>query len=903
MKYYTQHKSVYSIKSQLLSSLKAAYKYLALFGLIILPVNCSVEKNTSTTRFYHGLTARYNIYFNGYESFKSGILKVTNGYKDDYAELLKVFEFSDLSSASLCKSDMDQAILKASKLISLKSITARPEIKDKKRSAPAETDLLNRKEYNEWVDDSYLLIGKARFYKREFNEATAVLNYSITEANDPKIRKEASIWLARLFNETGKYADSYRILNEMDIESETSKPVKGMYFTTLADLYIKQKQYSEAIDPLGKALDYVSGKRTKYRLTYLLAQLNELEGNSGNATSLYRKVVKMNPPYDVEFNARINIAGVFDINSGKPDEIRRELEKMLKDSKNTDYQDQIYYSLANLSMKAGDEKEALDLFRKSVSSSSSNQNQKGRSYLALADYFYKKPDFMKAGRYYDSTVYFLDQKHPEYLSLKAKSQNLNEVVSQLLIIQTEDSLQRVAAMPESERNAFISKIIDEITKAEAEGKTSDYADRFNMGQYYENERRFQDNIEQEGKWYFYNQSALTFGRTEFRRRYGDRKLEDNWRRSNKATVSSSQAGGGTEDNKQQAGTDTSKALLDYKKPEFYLKNLPLTDSLLAASNERVAFAYLDAGKAYSEKIGDKVKATESLESLLKRFPSHELVPEALYTLYQINQETNSAVAESYRQRLLERFPSTEYANILSDPDYYKKKLAEMKRAEELYSQAYNEYTGENFTGAVSIIDEALKKYEKNTLAPKFMLLKAYSIARIADERTFKDELNKLIKQWPECEESKKAGEIIAYLNEKMPELKIEEETVIAKELFIADTTGSHVFVLIISDPGFNINLATFDVISYNIDNYTNNNYRTEGTVIDKKYIMIKVSGFVSYSQAMDYYRNFRTTSLIRNPSGSRMFTFIINSANLEALNEDKNPERYLLFFNENYLPE
>ena len=325
--------------------------------------------------------------------------------------------------------------------------------------------------------------------------------------------------------------------------------------------------------------------------------------------------------------------------------------------------------------------------------------------------------------------------------------------------------------------------------------------------------------------------------------------------------------------------------------------------MLTASNERIAFAYLDAGKAYSERIGDQVKATESLESLLKRFPAHELVPEALYILYQINQETNSALAETYRQRLLEKFPSTEYSNILSDPDYYKKKLAEMKRAEELYAQAYNEYTGENFTGAVSIIEEALKKYEKNTLAPKFMLLKAYSIARIADERTFKDELNKLIKQWPQSGESKKAGEIIAFLNEKMPELKIEEETVIAKELFIADTTGSHVFVLIIADPGFNINLATFDVISYNIDNYTNNNYRTEGTVTDKKYIMIKVSGFISYSQAMDYYRNFRTSTLIRNPSGSRMYTFIISSANLEVLNEDKNPERYLLFFNENYLPE
>lgn len=902
MKYYTQLKLVYSIKSQLLSLLKVVYKYLAIIGLILIPVSCSVEKNTGTTRFYHGLTARYNIYFNGYESFKNGILKVNNGYKDDFAELLNVFEFSDPATASMCSSDMDQAIMKASKLISLKSITARPEIKDKRKSTPDETDLLNRKEYNEWVDDSYLLIGKARFYKREFTEATAVLNYSIAEANDPMIRKEAYIWLSRLYNETGRYTDSYRILNEMDIENESSRALKGMYFTTKADLFIKQKNYSEAIEPLGRALDYVSGKRTKYRLTYLLAQLNGIEENLSTATSLYRKVVKMNPPYDVEFNARINIAGVFDINSDKPDEMRRELEKMLRDSKNNDYHDQIYYSLANLSMKAGNEKEALELFRKSASSSSSNQNQKGRSYLALADYFYNKSDFINAGKYYDSTIYFLDQKHPDYQTLKSKSQDLNSVVSQLIIIRTEDSLQKVAAMSESERNALITKIINEISRAETEGSSSDYSDRFNMGQYYENERRFQGNIEQEGKWYFYNQSALTFGRTEFRRRYGDRRLEDNWRRSNKASVSSSQSGNGNEEG-NQAGTDTSQTIVDNKKPEFYLRNLPLTDSLLALSNDRLAEALLGAGKAYAEKINDNARATESLEDLIRRFPSNDLVPEALYTLYRINQTINASTAETYRQRLLERYPSTEYAKILSDPDYHTKKLAAMKMAEQFYNKAYNEYSADNFSEAVSIIDEALEKYEQDILAPKFMLLKAYSIARISDERTFKDELNKLITQWPESEESKKAGELIEYLNEKLPELKIEEETVIAKELFIADTTKAHVFALVITDPAFSINLATFDVISYNIDNYTNNNYRTEGSLIDNKYIFITVSGFSGFTEAMDYHRKFRAETIIRNSSGIQMITFVINDENLNVLNKDKNPERYLIFFEQNYSPE
>ena len=607
----------------------------------MLPVNCSVEKNTGATRLYHGLTAHYNIYFNGNESFKAGLLKISGQYKDDYGDLLKVFEFSDPSVVSVCRSDMETAIQKASKLISLKSITALPQPKNEESEIAA--DLLNRKEYNEWVDDSYLLIGKARFYKHEFTEAEPVFIHCINEANDPMIKKEASVWLSRVYNETGKYSDALRLLNDLDISGKRQKPLKAMYYTTLADNYIKQKKYSEGIEPLKTSLKYLSGKRARYRLTYLLAQLNGLAGNFSEALSLYRDVVRMNPPYDVEFNARINIAGVFDPDTDNPKAIRRELEKMLKNSKNKDFLDQIYFALANLMMKEGNEKEALAYFRKSVSSSSGNRAQKGRSYLALADHYLAKPDFINAGRFYDSTVFFLDEKNPDYLALKTKAQNLGAVVSQLIIIQTEDSLQKVAAMSENERNTFITSIINDIIKAESEGRTSQYADRFNLGQYYENEMRFQENIAQEGKWYFYNQSALTFGRTEFSRRYGDRALEDNWRRANRSSISVMPA----TDNASQANgkeTDTSKAVVDYKKPEFYLLNLPLNDSLLAISNEKIANAYLDAGQAFAERLSDTGRATELLEKLITRYPSHELVPEALYSLYNINLSVNNSIS-------------------------------------------------------------------------------------------------------------------------------------------------------------------------------------------------------------------------------------------------------------------
>ncbi len=879
---------------------RVSYKFLAVLGLLLFLADCSVEKNTGTTRFYQGLTSKYNIYFNGYESFKEGQAKISKGYNDDFSEMLRVFENSDPSTVSLCSSDMEKAIQKASKLISLKSITARPEFDSKKDLSENERKLLEQKEFNEWVDDSYFLIAKARFYKHEFSDAASVFSFCIAEANDPEIRTESSIWLARINSEKGTFIEANRLLNEIEINPSSPKSLKTIYYTALADLFIKQKKYQEAIEPITTSLKYISGKRAKYRLTYLLAQLYEQTGDSGKAISLFTNVVKMNPPYDVEFNARINIAGVFDVNSGNPAEIRKALEKMLKDSKNKDFQDQIYFALGNMSKKEGKENEALDYYTKSASSSSVNQNQKGKSYLALAEYYYSKPDYMKAGRYYDSTIYFLDQKFPDYKQLQTKSQNLNSLIEHLNVIQVEDSLQKVAGMPVNERDALISGIIDKISKAESEGKTSEYADRSNIGQYYENERRFQDNIAQEGKWYFYNQTALTFGRTEFRRRWGERRLEDNWRRSNRNKVSIQQTAAGQDEN-GQALSDTSKAVMDYKKPEFYLKNLPMNDSLLALSNERIATAYFNAGNVFSEKISDNQKAAESYETLLLRFPDNELVPETLYDLYKLYKEGNSQKSEIARQRLLEKYPESEFSRIISDPDYYNKKLAGIRLSEKNYENAYNLYIKENFKEAIAVCDSSTKNSPTDNLSPKFMLLRAYSIARISDERSFKEELNRLIKAWPGTAEGKKASELIAYLNQQMPELKIEEDKEIAAELYIADTTALYSFGVIIMDPEFNVNQASFDVISYNIDNYTNKNYRTEGILVDNKYIKITVSGFADNTQAWEYYNSFKPEKDIRNASGAETMTFLINNENLKKLDVDKNPQRYYLFFNENYL--
>lgn len=887
---------------------KALYKYLTFIVLLFVAASCSVEKNTATTRFYHGLTARYNIYFNGKEHFLAGVSKVNNAYIDDYAQMLNLFEFSDPNTVSACSSDMDAAMVKASKLIKLKSITALPKEKERDRdNIDTDDALLNRKEYNEWVDDAYLLIGKSQFYKHLYDDAYAIFIYCIEQANDDDIKKEAAIWNARVYAEQSDFINANRGINEVELPINASKNLKILYYTTISDIKIKQKLYDEAISPLETALLLTKDKREKYRYSFLLAQLYQEVGNGSKAVQLYRKVVNMSPPYEVQFNAQVNMAAALESGSGDTQSVRRELERMLRDSKNDEYHDQIYYALGNLGLKENNMEEAISYFHKSVAEQSSNTNQKGRSYLALADYFYDKNDLLTAGTYYDSATFFLNQRYHDYQAILSKSNNLNAVVNELRVIQEQDSLQRVASMPESERDALINSIIAKITEAEQAAETSGTSDQYNVGQFYENERRFQDNIEQEGKWYFYNQTALTFGRTEFKRLYGNRALEDNWRRANKTTVSSS---GSTDeensDNQQVGDTETTSTLTsgkvaDNKTKEYYSRNLPLTDTLMAISNNKIAYAYMNAGKAYRERFEDNVTATEYFEKLVERYPQHELMPEALYHLYDINKESNSSKANNYRQQLIQEYPETEYAKILSDPNYFSKKQAESKQSELLYEKAYNYYVSEDFNAAIALCNNVITDYPDDGLAPKFMLLKAYCTARLTDERSYKEELDKLVDKYPGTEEGIRAKEIIAFLNQEIPELQIEEDIEIAQEIYNKNLTENHVVAVIINNPEFNLNQANFDVISHNIDNYTNKNYRTQGQLVDNKYIIITIAGFANYEEAFNYYDVFDVAKAIRNPSLDKIYSFVISDSNLSVLNGDKNPDRYLLYFQENFL--
>ncbi|MDT8400801.1 MAG: tetratricopeptide repeat protein [Bacteroidales bacterium] len=871
-------------------------KVLIMLAIGLMGASCSVEKNTSLSRFYHNLTSNYNIYFNASESYRAGMDRIKEAYKDDYLTLLPVFEYSDDNAAMRATGDMERVIQKVSKLVSLHSMTAKPEMDTNESLSDREKEFYDRKEYNEWVDDSYLLMGKAYLMKNDLNNARITFLHNIRETHDDEMRARSNIWLARTYNEMGNYAEAGRLLTDMRPQA-LDKEIRADYYLSLADMYIRQNRYESAIEPLSAALENLSGKKEKNRPAYILARLYEETGNTEQATKYYKEVLRLNPPYDMEFNAKISQAGVFDVEAGNINDIRKELNKLLRDAKNNEYRDQIYFAHGNLSMREGNTEEAIEYYKKSAAASTSNNNQKGRSYLMLARHYFEQPDYRISQMYYDSAVTFLDRDYPGYDDYYTVSLNLNELTGYLDIISTQDSLQYVASLSSSEIDNIINGIIRKIEEEERQASRAT-DDRYNMGEFYESQRRFRERIDVGGQWYFYNQSALTFGRTEFRSRWGDRELEDNWRRRNKATTG---AISGSMDGSQEEAAGNISPETDIKSKEYYFRNLPLSDSLIAVSDTMIADALYNSARVYYEKFNDNEKANEAYHSFMNRFPGNYRIPETLYKLHRINEKSDSRLAGTYKQQLIDKYPESEYAMILSDPAYLESRIKEEQRAEEIYNEAFREWENGNRERVVDICSRAVGEFTDSDLLPKFMLLKAYAMAPSVSEKILRDELRAISVQYPGTEEAGRASELIAYLDSKVPELKTEEEREIAVRLYDTLSTPPFRFIMILKDETLDMNRMTFDVINYNIDNYTNENYNTRGELVANEYIMIAIGPFEDIRPAMDYYNKFNPQDILRTTGQDEILTFVISSSNYDSFLGDRDPDRYYLFFRENYL--
>jgi len=354
--------------------LRKALKYNFFIIFLFVLTGCSTEKNTTTTRAYHNLISHYNIYFNGIESTKKGLKRAEDMKVDIYSQILPLFYYTDKSISQSISPDMERAAGKATKVITLHSITAKPELK-KGIQTPKQKEFYMQKEFNKWMDENYVMLGISYVYKNEFNLAIETFKHIISDYPHTPSKYTSLIWLSRCYNEIKETKESEKILILLEADEKLPVKMKEDFYTTYTDYYLKQKNYEKAAVMLENALDYCHSKQYKIRYTYILAQIYQESGEMGKAAENFKKVINMNPPYEMTFNAKINLACSFDASKGEGKEIRLLLRKMLKDEKNLDFLDQIYYALGKIAFKENKTEEAIDLFKQSARKSTKNINQ------------------------------------------------------------------------------------------------------------------------------------------------------------------------------------------------------------------------------------------------------------------------------------------------------------------------------------------------------------------------------------------------------------------------------------------------------------------------------------------------------------------------------------------------
>ncbi len=864
--------------------------------------SCKTRKNNMVSRAYHNLTAHYNGYFNARERMNNGAKSLAEGQKDRYDRTLSIFRYSDEQSAKSVFPDMDEAIKKSSVVIQRHSI------------------YVKRKEHCKWIDENWLVIGKCQFYKHDFYTAIESFQYVAAEWKDDPSRYEALIWLAQCYIQLARTPDAGYLLDFMNNDGKLPARHRGLFHAVYADYYLQYKDKDNAINELVKAVATTKNKQSRNRYTYILAQLYQEKGDFEKAFAMYQKVVRGNPDYEMAFNAKINRARSFDVSSPDAASIKKQLNKMLKDGKNADYLDQIYYALAGIAQKENNTDEAIGFLNKSVETSTVNTNQKALSYLNLAEIYFKKPRYKPAQAYYDSTMAILPRDYPDYDAVENMKNSLSKLIKYLNVIASEDSLQGIASLDEKGREAKIDEIIareqeaQERKKAlEEEEKQNEIINKQQEAQFNNQPDRQQQNTynKQSGSsWYFYNQAAISFGYSEFLKKWGQRKLEDNWRRSSKVSGSAGeeetvQTDTLAEDN--QAYMDSISNLKASLRKEAYLKALPVSPEKKAESDVRIIDAYYNLGIIYKEQLLDNTEAAKTFETLLQRYPDNKYKIAVYYNLNRIYLALNdTAKADYYKNIILDKYGDTEYAKIIKNPDYFKEKQNKTAILQVFYENTYKQYLNRQYMDVIERKSMADSLFPGNKLAPKFELLKAMAIGKTQPIEKFVASLNDIVIRYPQDSVKIRAQEILDYINGHKPEgpPPATVDTVKGPEEYVYAVDSIHYFMLLFDGKAVDLNKLKIQVSNYNNEYFSTMGLKITSSMLDPSTPYLLVKEFPSADDALTYFTGLMTDEQVFDGLEQGSFRqFVISNANYAILFKDRDVQRYQVFYGQHYTRE
>ena len=856
---------------------------IALLLVLALFNSCSTKKSTFTHRVYNNLTARDNAYFNGNESFKTGVAELERLHIDDYSKILPIYKLGTPENATTVNSYFDKAFKKASKVITKHSI------------------FIRNKEYVRWIPEGYLLVGKSYFYEREYKLAIQTFEYIIKTYPEYSTKYSAMLWLARTNDQLKQYEKAESTLDfigdKMD-KSQLPKVADKEFPLVYADYHIKQEDYSSAIEYLRSGIDKNKKKTIRSRLRFILAQIYQKNGNTDAATKLYKKVIKMRPPYVMTFNAKINEAMCYNAASGNSKEIKKVLYKMIRDPKNKDYLDQIYYALAEICMKENDTTCAITNYKLSANKSVANKSQKATSYLKLAKIYYKIPDYEQAEAYYDSTMTVLPKDYPDYKNIAATAKVLRTLVKNIRIVEMQDSLQRLSKMPAAEQNKIVDGIITQVILDEQKQQQEAYQKQLELA------NANAGNNQNTGSWYFYNPSQVNAGKADFVKKWGNRKLEDLWRLSNKQA----QADFGS-DEEDTATVDTTKkaTLSDLKDKKYYLKNIPVTADDIKKSNDKIAEALFTIGTIYQNDLKDIPKAIDNYGDLVKRFPDNaNYNMKTYYQLYLIyDGMPDETKRDYYKDLICSKDPDGDYCNTIKDPNYKKITAKAKDAAQSLYEETFDAFNAGLWDTVINKANQAIVKFKTDSsIIAKFIYLKAVSYGENKDSLDCVNTLQTIITKYKTSPVRPKALDIFEfYTGTAKKAASVDSIKAAAKKAYFYNADAVHLYAMVVTiSKSLKISDLKNLISDYNTKNFGSSNLTISNIYLNNTQQLVTIANFPDKEKAMLYYNDIKNNKdIFAKLSPSDCKQFVISADNYTKMYNNKDEDGYYLFFTKNYL--
>ena len=904
------------------------------FLAVMTVIGCSTQKNTSASRWWHSFNARYNTYYNGSLAYIDASLEKENGNKDNFTEMLPLYTVGNKASRELGKGNFDRAIEKCQKAIKLHSIKKRPEWNKSRKKNAKDIEWLNRREYNPFLWKAWLLMGRSQFMKGSFDEAASTFAYmSRLYATQPAIYGKARAWLARCYVEQDWLYDAEDVITKIKRDSLNWRAQKDWDYT-YADYYIRTGRYQEAIPYLRKVIKHEGRRKQRAREWYLMGQLQTAVGNRQAAYKAYRSVIRQQPPYELEFNARIAMTEV--MATGKWKQMVGRLKRMARNDNNKEYLDQVYYAIGNIYMNQKDTVQAIAAYEKGNAKSTRNGIEKGVLLLTLGDIYWAKEDFSNARRCYGEAIGLLDKDRKDYKQLSDRSKILDELVPYTDAVHLQDSLQALAKMSEKDRNAAIDRVIEALKKKEKEERDAQAeaeAQRVqaqNGGSANADQRNNITNNTQQKKdaiWYFYNPMAVSQGKATFQKLWGKRENVDDWQRVNKTVVAQTQGVEEMTDEMRDSLANVAQmedslanvadsAQNDPHKREYYLAQIPFTEEQVEASNLLIMDGLYNAGVIFKDKLDNLVLSEKELRRLADDYPTYEHMDNAYYHLFLLYSRMHQPqTAASYLEKLKSGFPDSEWTTLLSDPHFVENSRYGVHLEDSLYAATYDAFKADKFMEVKNNVQISATRFPLGANRDKFIFFDGMAKLNSGDAKGCVDDMKTVVDKYPKSEVSTLAGMIVNGVNagrklhggkfdisdvwERRAEVMSDSDSIKTRK-FTAERNVDFSFIIAYQTDSINENQLLFELAKYNFSNFLVRNFEIAREEVEGLERMV-ISGFKSYDEALQYARQlYSNNNILRLTRKAR--AIIISDSNKELLGTQYSYNDYDKFYEKHFVP-